>query len=284
MLWPLLLRWVLQRAAPRGSLVNWLLLVFVAAIVNRCLLYMRFEDPYRLSFGTDTQADSLVLGCASAIALGAASMGWPGLWAAIGVTRATRTHPAPLPGGEGGSSAPDGTARTSAESPSDRTAAPSSLGEDQSDVKAHPDNRKLVTVFRGRVRSVLGWCAAASLAGLLWKGVAIPWRQGVEECLGYPLIAALGTLTVVGVVVSPGCLLCRLLSNGCLVWVGRISYGLYLWHSPIFLETQLRRWPFWRELSVELGVTMAVVLASYYALERPLLRLKTRLAPLGQAA
>jgi peptidoglycan/LPS O-acetylase OafA/YrhL len=210
LLWPLFLLWALRRGVSRASLLNWLLLGFFAAIASRCLQYVRWGDPYRLSFGTDTQADSLVLGCALAVVLEPALL---------------RRNP--------------------------------------------------------RVDVVLGWCSAASLAGLLWLGLSAPWDWGLQARLGFPLIALLATLTVLGVVVSPASVLGRLVSNRCLVWLGRISYGLYLWHLPVFLETQLRQLPFWKELSVELSLTFAFVLASYYALERPLLRLKTRFVRVG---
>lgn len=134
LLWPLLLLWALRRGVSRPSLLNWLLLGFGVAIANRCLQYVRWEDPYRLSFGTDTQADSLLLGCALAVALGS------GL-----VRRSPRTE------------------------------------------------------------LVLGWGSAASLGGLLWLGTSRPWDLGLQACLGYPLIAMLGTLAVLGVVVSPAC-------------------------------------------------------------------------------
>ena len=223
LLWPLALRWALKRGMSRASLLNWLLLGFAAAIVNRALQYVRWDNPWRLNFGTDTQADSLLLGCALAVALGAALPRCPGLWAA-------RAPGAALGGG---------------------------------------------------ARLVLGWCGAAALAGLFWLGASVSWDLGLEVCLGFPLIALLATLTVLGVVAAPASLLGRLVSNRCLVWIGKISYGLYLWHLPVFLETQARHWPLWKELPMELGLTLVFVLASYYGLERPLLRLKARLAGVG---
>jgi len=62
-----------------------------------------------------------------------------------------------------------------------------------------------------------------------------------------------------------------------LVWMGRISYGVYLWHSVILWA--LRSWgiqlpgPMWL---LPMGVVFAVAALSYYAVERPLLRLKRR--------
>jgi peptidoglycan/LPS O-acetylase OafA/YrhL len=59
--------------------------------------------------------------------------------------------------------------------------------------------------------------------------------------------------------------------------VGKMSYGLYVWHSPLFLLVQTRAFPFAAELAIELTLTTVVTLASFYLLEKPLLRLKERL-------
>ncbi len=74
----------------------------------------------------------------------------------------------------------------------------------------------------------------------------------------------------VGIVAYP--ILCdgwarRALSMTWIVWLGRISYGLYMYHE-IGLKTA---GPFFG-----LGLTVLIAAASYYGLERPFLRLKRR--------
>jgi peptidoglycan/LPS O-acetylase OafA/YrhL len=63
------------------------------------------------------------------------------------------------------------------------------------------------------------------------------------------------------------------------VGIGRISYGLYLYHMPIieWLEPSQLGWtaPV-RTLQVA-GLSLAVAIVSYFAIERPCLRLKSRL-------
>jgi peptidoglycan/LPS O-acetylase OafA/YrhL len=68
----------------------------------------------------------------------------------------------------------------------------------------------------------------------------------------------------------------RILENPALVYLGKISYGLYVWHFPI-LQVMVRYrvappdhyWPFW--ISV-----FPVAIASYYLIEFPCLQLKKR--------
>jgi len=59
-----------------------------------------------------------------------------------------------------------------------------------------------------------------------------------------------------------------------LVYLGQISYGLYLWHHPILYVMRNTHWNYWRYAAVP--ITVVVVLGSYYLIERPCLRLKRR--------
>ena len=83
-------------------------------------------------------------------------------------------------------------------------------------------------------------------------------------------------LILVEAVISKAGMLAWFLSRRWLVYVGKISYGLYLWHYPIFCEVQARKWPLRSELVIELGLTVFATLASFYLIERPALRLKRR--------
>jgi peptidoglycan/LPS O-acetylase OafA/YrhL len=123
----------------------------------------------------------------------------------------------------------------------------------------------------------MAWALPVALAGLTGMGFAGRWSFEVLVSVGYPLIAVLAMLAVVGVVMAPASPVGWALSTRPPVYLGRISYGIYLWHMPIFLETQARHLPFGRELAIEFGLTAGAVLGSYYLIERPFLRLKARL-------
>lgn len=81
-----------------------------------------------------------------------------------------------------------------------------------------------------------------------------------------------------------GFLRTRVLANPALLYVGVVSYGLYLWHTGVLI--QLERWEFSRQSTVlwfAIGLAGGVALASlsWWLLERPVLRLK-RLVPAGR--
>jgi peptidoglycan/LPS O-acetylase OafA/YrhL len=66
----------------------------------------------------------------------------------------------------------------------------------------------------------------------------------------------------------------RLLNSRPLVWVGVISYSLYLWQQ-LFLCRYHTGW--FTTFPVNLGLAFAAAIASYYVVEQPFLRLRERL-------
>lgn len=68
-----------------------------------------------------------------------------------------------------------------------------------------------------------------------------------------------------------------------IVWIGKISYGLYLWHLPMFIivfrHTRYRHLPSWLPFAIAIALTFVCASLSYYVIERPFLRMKR---PRGQ--
>jgi len=75
----------------------------------------------------------------------------------------------------------------------------------------------------------------------------------------------------------------RLLASRALLWTGLVSYGLYLWHAAIIQK--LAGWSAlgglgWVGFSaLALSLSLAAAAASFYAVERPAMRLGRRLSP-----
>ena len=76
----------------------------------------------------------------------------------------------------------------------------------------------------------------------------------------------LAAAVILLVVQNPRGLIWRLLSIGPLVWIGRLSYGIYLWHYPIFriLRDSLD-WPL--VLAIGLPISVGLALISYLTIE-----------------
>jgi peptidoglycan/LPS O-acetylase OafA/YrhL len=73
----------------------------------------------------------------------------------------------------------------------------------------------------------------------------------------------------------------RVLGFPPLLWVGLVSYGLYLWHFAVIKELRAAGWEDTLGLPlfvvVTLAITLAIAAVSGYAIERPCLRLGGRL-------
>jgi peptidoglycan/LPS O-acetylase OafA/YrhL len=64
----------------------------------------------------------------------------------------------------------------------------------------------------------------------------------------------------------------RLLANRVLLWIGLVSYSLFLYHLAVV--TQLGKWNVPARELVALVLSLAIAAVSYYVIERPALRLK----------
>ncbi|OAI31295.1 hypothetical protein A1351_21850, partial [Methylosinus sp. R-45379] len=98
------------------------------------------------------------------------------------------------------------------------------------------------------------------------EGVALP-------IFGYTLLALFSALVIVDCRFNPASLAARILSKQPMVFLGSISYGVYLWHLPIlalFIASGAGSGLAQKGLAFLL--TLAMASASHYGLERPLLR------------
>ena len=129
---------------------------------------------------------------------------------------------------------------------------------------------------------VSGAVAAVTLAWLLLgeryaqSALNLHPERVIRE--GYAVIAVASVVFLLWLVVEPASPLARALSLRPMVWIGKTSYGLYLWHVPVdrFLDPERLGWPTFPTQILRVVVTLAIVSASYYLLEQPCLRLKRR--------
>ena len=95
----------------------------------------------------------------------------------------------------------------------------------------------------------------------------------------FTLVAPFVATLILHLMVSPEGKLSKALAWAPLTKVGLISYGLYLWHYPIFSILPLgpQGWLDWPTQLMRLAVTLLVVLVSYRYVELPMLELKRKL-------
>jgi peptidoglycan/LPS O-acetylase OafA/YrhL len=118
-----------------------------------------------------------------------------------------------------------------------------------------------------------GLAALFALIGIAFFG-KVYWMSPTAEIVHFALMMpAVGLLTLVVIldlVTSVDGLLSRALSIRPLVYIGSISYGIYLWHWPMLIMTR-------NAIFGGLGILLVATL-SYYSVERPILGLKHRFA------
>ena len=117
----------------------------------------------------------------------------------------------------------------------------------------------------------LAWPGAVLLAasfvgsGPLARDVVRPSLQGVALLAAFPVL------------LSGGGLLARVLSTAPAVFVGRLSYSLYLWHWAALMLADY----FWPRFAAMWVVTATILsaslaLASHFGIERPMLAIRRR--------
>lgn len=96
------------------------------------------------------------------------------------------------------------------------------------------------------------------------------------------IVAIAAVLVVAPVALEQEGPVARALAWGPLVWLGAISYGVYLWHWPVFLaingeRTGLSGWPLF---ALRCAATVALAAASWWLLEQPVRRWRPMFVPM----
>jgi peptidoglycan/LPS O-acetylase OafA/YrhL len=132
----------------------------------------------------------------------------------------------------------------------------------------NPERRAWAAAHCNQALQLLG---LGVVAAVIASGRSMPHLSPILEGIALPLMIG-------STVLAPRTLLGRLLESPAFVWVGRLSYSIYLWQQLFLSEADH---PFgllhWGPLALSCIIACAVI--SYYAVERPAIRLGHRLAP-----
>jgi peptidoglycan/LPS O-acetylase OafA/YrhL len=121
--------------------------------------------------------------------------------------------------------------------------------------------------------------AMPALCVLIVAGATLQWETRAMYAGGSFAMSLVSCALVTALVLPRQTVVHRLFSLDPLVWLGRISYGLYLWHFPVFTVMRWglglsEPWLVW----VGLPLTLLLAMASFLWVERPLLSIRDRRA------
>jgi len=142
---------------------------------------------------------------------------------------------------------------------------------------------RLELATRGRFRRRWGWTAPllldvvgfAALGALVWFCLNLGEFRPLLYEGGFALVALATVVTIMAVVHPYSFMGARVLGSAPLRWIGVRSYGIYLWHWPVFMVTRpdldvpIEGLPL---LALRLSVTVLLADLSYRFVETPIRR------------
>lgn len=141
-----------------------------------------------------------------------------------------------------------------------------------------PAGRGDVTCERPAGTRALQILAPCALLTLFLIPRIVTWYSPWMGWIGYVIVGGLAAAVLADLVIGQHSLLAKVLATRPLVFVGKISYGLYLLHLPVFfmVEKVIPNSPLLVRLGWKVALSLVLATASYYLIERKFLQLKTK--------
>lgn len=245
LIWPPLLLAMVSMHVSKPNTRRVVLGLAAASALAMMVLYNPAADPSRVYYGTDTRVFSLLLGAWMAF-IPDRDLAPVRLAHRLGLNRLSSAA-------KHGKNAEDKPSKKVDESADTAPAQPSALVRFWSS-PASID-----------VLGVVGLVGLAAMVALTNGYTAFQYRGGT-------LLCSILTLMVIAACVQPQGMVARALSAEPLVWVGKRSYSIYLWHYPLLLlmnpVANISDTPWWQYI-LQVLVVVAVAECSYRFIETP---------------
>lgn len=238
LVWPPILLLLLKLGVKRKPLRRVVAVLAAVSALAMALMYNPAVDPSRIYYGTDTRVFSLLLGAWLAF-IPERSMSPRALLDTIGLGRFL----------------------------------PARDADDGGAVHAAPGSRGAAGRLGGVFSGTLG-CDIVGAIGLIGLVLMVVFTNGYTafQYQGGTLLATIFTLMLMMAAVQPDSVIARVFSLSPLVWLGKRSYGIYLWHYPLLLlmnpVADVTDTPWWLMIIQALVVVAAAEL-SYRFIETP---------------
>jgi peptidoglycan/LPS O-acetylase OafA/YrhL len=123
-------------------------------------------------------------------------------------------------------------------------------------------------------RGLLTAAAAASAVFMCWILLYAPLFTENLVVWWLPATTVASAIIITYFVICPRSLGSRFVGLGFLVFIGNLSYTVYLIHFPVYLAIQQNQtgWAYWPNEMFRLVVIFSIAIASWFLIERPLMR------------
>ncbi len=136
--------------------------------------------------------------------------------------------------------------------------------------------------WKRQATRAVAWAAVGAATFLIWILFSAPLWQKNLVVWWLPLSTLASAIIIVYFVTSPNALGSRLVGIAPLVFLGELSYAIYLIHFPVFLALTPgpngTHWSFWPTELLRLAIIFAIACFSWFAIEKPLMRWRQRSA------
>lgn len=248
LIWPPLLFAMVSMHVSKPNTRRVVLGLSAVSALAMMVLYNPAADPSRVYYGTDTRAFSLLLGA------------WMAFIPDRDLAPVRLAHRLGL----------DRLVRAAKRGKLDKNAKGGHDEKTDSAAEAAPAQPSTLVRFWSSpasidVLSVVGLVGLAAMVALTNGYTAFQYRGGT-------LLCSILTLMVIAACVQPQGMVARALSAEPLVWVGKRSYSIYLWHYPLLLlmnpVANINDTPWWQYI-LQVLVVVAVAECCYRFIETP---------------
>ena len=130
--------------------------------------------------------------------------------------------------------------------------------------------------FRKHARWVSFLLTGGAIGALTYIHVIADQYKAPIYVWEYEVVGLATCVLILELVSFPEGIIAWLLNRKWLVWLGSISYGIYLWHYPVLWFAESAGLPIAERAWVSAALTLLFAVISWYGVERPFLHMKRR--------